>query len=111
MLKRSCPECGKKTLSIPLLSTDYICRECTFIFYVPFVVKVILNLCVGIASIFIAYTLIEIMDQGVISLVTFGFLKFLVLPFFATVIIKLVKMYFVPLQIGGVKGAVRRKNS
>lgn len=108
MIRRKCPECKNRTLKIPLISSDYICRKCISVFRVSWYSRL-----VAIAlQIFLFYGLfrlsITLLGSQNISLIEFGALLYVVIPLFGAFVVALIVKYFGPLTLGGVKGARRK---
>lgn len=107
---RKCPECGNKTLKIPLISSDFICRECVSVFRISSwfrVVAVALEVFVFLLLLQVCFSLL---GGASISLVEFGLLLYILLPLGGAMLVAVVTKYFGALSLKGVKG-LRRGNS
>lgn len=99
MLKRKCPNCSKKSSSVPVLSKKYICLDCVSIFYQPWwtkVLEVITASTLGTAA-FFALLLYSNWIVVVVVLCVFP------------LVIDQVFRKFGPLKLGGVRGALHRR--
>ncbi len=110
MLCRKCPECGKKTLKIPVVSSSYICRECVSVFGISSWFKAVAVFVEIFVFLLLLQVCFSLLGNASISLVEFGLLLYILVPLAGAIIVALITKYFGALSLKGVKG-VRRGNS
>ena len=100
MLKRKCPNCSRKTLSVPVLSNNYVCSECVSIFHQPWwanLLEAMVASALGTAAFF--YLLFYFSWFGI-------FVVLVILPLLVDQLFR----KFGPVKLGGVKGALRKRS-
>ena len=110
MLYRKCPECGSKTLKIPLVSADYICRKCVSVFRIAPWFKFVAVAIEVVVFLFILKLCFSLLGGDKVSLIEFGILLYLVIPFVGAILVTIATKYLGALRLKGVKG-LRRGNS
>lgn len=101
MIKRACPECGKKSIRVPFISNTFVCRECISVFKVSGLVLALESLFGSLVGTVSLYFII-FSSNWLIALI-------LVLGFVAAVHFSFNR--FGKLKLAGIKGFRRAKNS
>ena len=101
MKKRICPECGKKSINVPLISNTFVCRECTSVFKVSGLVLALESLVGALVGTVSFYFIIFSSNWLVSFILVLGFVAVAHWAF----------NRFGQLKLTGIKGFRRAKNS
>jgi hypothetical protein len=110
MLKRICPECGNKTLEVPIVSSNFICNDCASIFHLSPWVRVLAVVIEIVVFLLLLELCFSLLGSSTISILEFGVLIYLVIPFIGAIIVAFLSRRCGVLVLKGVKG-LRRGNS
>lgn len=106
MLKRKCPECGRRSIKVPLIDKNYTCYECVSRFDRDKLFVVFINV-ISLIVLAVVLTLLLNLEKFFSGSLHYYLTVFFLPSLFTWLFIYIVTRFFVPLKLSGVKGKVR----